>query len=33
VLEPGWEVEGVERATTPEDAVELALAGLSPEAR
>ena len=25
VLEPGWEVEGVERARTPEEAVELAL--------
>ena len=25
VLEPGWELEGVERATTPEEAVELAL--------
>ena len=25
VLEPGWEVEGVERAATPEEAVELAL--------
>jgi hypothetical protein len=28
VLEPGWEVEGVERAPTPEEAVERALAGL-----
>jgi uncharacterized protein (TIGR00725 family) len=26
VLEPGWEVEGVKRAATPEEAVELALA-------
>jgi uncharacterized protein (TIGR00725 family) len=26
VLEPGWQVEGVERAATPEEAVELALA-------
>jgi uncharacterized protein (TIGR00725 family) len=25
ILEPGWEVEGVERAETPERAVELAL--------
>lgn len=25
VLEPGWEIEGVERAATPEEAVELAL--------
>jgi uncharacterized protein (TIGR00725 family) len=25
VLQPGWEVEGVERAATPEEAVELAL--------
>ena len=25
VLEPGWEIEGVERATTPAEAVELAL--------
>jgi hypothetical protein len=33
VLEPGWEVEGVERAATPEEAVERALAGLSAEAR
>jgi uncharacterized protein (TIGR00725 family) len=33
VLEPGWEVEGVDRAATPEEAVERALAGLSPEAR
>src|SRR5205823_12002445 len=29
VLEPGWEIEGVERATTPAEAVELALADLS----
>ena len=28
VLEPGWAVDGVERAATPEEAVELALAGL-----
>ncbi len=27
VLEPGWEIEGVERAATPEEAVEKALAG------
>ena len=26
VLEPGWEVEGTQRAATPEEAVELALA-------
>ena len=26
ILEPGWEVEGVERAATPEEAVERALA-------
>jgi uncharacterized protein (TIGR00725 family) len=26
VLEPGWEVEGVKRAATPEEAVEFALA-------
>jgi uncharacterized protein (TIGR00725 family) len=32
VLEPGWEVDGLERAATPEEAVELALRGLS-EAR
>jgi uncharacterized protein (TIGR00725 family) len=28
VLEPGWEIEGVARATTPEEAVELALGEL-----
>ena len=28
VLEPGWEIEGVERAATPAEAVELALADL-----
>ena len=28
VLEPGWEIEGVERAATPEQAVELALGHL-----
>ncbi len=33
VLEPGWEVEGLERAATPEDAVDLALGGFSPAAR
>ena len=27
VLEPGWEIEGTLRAQTPEEAVELALAG------
>jgi predicted Rossmann-fold nucleotide-binding protein len=26
VLEPGWEVDGTRRASTPRDAVELALA-------
>jgi uncharacterized protein (TIGR00725 family) len=33
VLEPGWEVEGVERAATPEEAVERALGDLSAGAR
>jgi hypothetical protein len=33
VLEPGWQVEGVERAATPEDAVGLALTGLDAAAR
>jgi uncharacterized protein (TIGR00725 family) len=28
VLEPGWEVDGTLRATTPEEAVDLALAAL-----
>jgi uncharacterized protein (TIGR00725 family) len=28
VLEPGWEIEGVERASTPEAAVELVLGQL-----
>jgi hypothetical protein len=28
VLEPGWEIEGVERAATPAQAVEAALADL-----
>jgi uncharacterized protein (TIGR00725 family) len=28
VLEPGWEVDGLERAATPEEAVERALSGL-----
>src|SRR6266508_5231860 len=28
VLEPGWEIEGVERAATPEEAVEAALPDL-----
>jgi uncharacterized protein (TIGR00725 family) len=28
VLEPGWEIEGVDRAATPADAVEAALADL-----
>ena len=26
ILEPGWEIEGVERAATPQEAVERALA-------
>jgi uncharacterized protein (TIGR00725 family) len=30
VLEPGWAIEGVERARTPEEAVELALRDLGP---
>jgi uncharacterized protein (TIGR00725 family) len=30
VLEPGWEVEGAQRAATPEEAVELALAAARP---
>jgi len=30
VLEPGWEVEGTERAQTPEEAVEFALAAARP---
>jgi uncharacterized protein (TIGR00725 family) len=33
VLEPGWEVEGVERAVSPEDAVRQALHGLSSHKR
>jgi uncharacterized protein (TIGR00725 family) len=28
VLEPGWEIEGVERAATPAEAVEVALGGV-----
>ncbi|HZT53234.1 MAG TPA: TIGR00725 family protein [Gaiellaceae bacterium] len=28
VLEPGWEIEGVQRARTPEEAVEFALAAV-----
>jgi uncharacterized protein (TIGR00725 family) len=28
ILEPGWELEGVERAATPEDAVEYVLSAL-----
>ena len=28
VLEPGWEVDGTQRATTPAEAVELALAAV-----
>jgi hypothetical protein len=30
VLEPGWQVEGTQRAQTPTDAVELALAAVLP---
>jgi hypothetical protein len=30
VLEPGWEVEGTQRAATPEEAVEFALAAARP---
>jgi uncharacterized protein (TIGR00725 family) len=30
VLEPGWEVDGAQRARTPAEAVDLALAGVSP---
>jgi uncharacterized protein (TIGR00725 family) len=30
VLEPGWEVEGTQRAATPEEAVEFALAATRP---
>jgi uncharacterized protein (TIGR00725 family) len=30
VLEPGWEVEGAQRAATPEEAVEFALAAARP---
>jgi uncharacterized protein (TIGR00725 family) len=30
VLEPGWEVEGVKRAATPEEAVEFALSAARP---
>ena len=29
ILEPGWEIEGVERAATPEEAVERALTAAS----
>jgi uncharacterized protein (TIGR00725 family) len=28
ILEPGWEIEGIPRASTPEKAVELALGGV-----
>jgi hypothetical protein len=28
ILEPGWQLEGVRRAATPEEAVELALGAL-----
>ena len=30
ILDPGWEIEGVERAATPQDAVERALALAAP---
>jgi uncharacterized protein (TIGR00725 family) len=30
ILEPGWEVEGTQRAATPEEAVEFALASARP---
>ena len=33
ILEPGWELEGVARASSPAEAVETALAGLSSRAR
>jgi uncharacterized protein (TIGR00725 family) len=33
ILEPGWELEGVPRASDPADAVELALSELSSRAR
>jgi uncharacterized protein (TIGR00725 family) len=33
ILDPGWEVDGLERAATPEEAVALALSALGPEAR
>jgi hypothetical protein len=29
VLEPGWEVDGALRASTPQEAVDLALAALA----
>jgi predicted Rossmann-fold nucleotide-binding protein len=29
ILEPGWDLEGVRRASTPEEAVELALGSAS----
>jgi uncharacterized protein (TIGR00725 family) len=29
ILEPGWEIEGIPRAATPAEAVELALRGLA----
>ncbi len=29
ILEPGWEIEGIPRARTPEEAVELALSGMA----
>jgi uncharacterized protein (TIGR00725 family) len=33
IVEPGWQVEGVPRATTPAEAVEAVLAALSSRAR
>jgi uncharacterized protein (TIGR00725 family) len=33
ILEPGHQVEGISRANTPEEAVELACSGLQPEGR
>src|SRR5438874_11236498 len=33
VLEPGWELEGVPRASSPQEAVELALGGVENRAK
>ena len=33
ILEPGWELEGVPRVSTPAEAVEAALAAISSRAR